>query len=347
MMQLRRDFLKSVTSSVAGLPLLVSPLEDAAPRDGLAQSQELDQATYNFWASQVREPYDRFVKGLSAKGATFHPEFIFYDPKTDFQRSSNIDDSKFPKNGNVNVAMQVERFRPSQASANLFRNIQSGSLRVDFKQTARLPSLQEALAWTAMAALVPKSGNQLPDLKNLSFDPGQGWGQLTQIPLTNGLGFWSWNFFLKKPQGFWGTFIDIFRKANQVVFPLLSLPGITTTALNAVDKMLGVVQAKGESTWLFKSEDSPVYATLEGKSKIGSGLPLTTGNYVVIPDNKDQLAAFGDASKNLEIQGGYLVEKNTDQFHWESNAATQIPTVDYLLLRVSVNQQSATTDKGT
>jgi hypothetical protein len=266
----RRDFLKTVSLS-ASFPLIASLVEGTFPHEAVAQSEDFDQETYDFWASQVRDPSLKFSKGLSAKTSTFHPEFIYFDPSSGFQRSSKIDDSKFPQNGNVNISMQVERFRPSQASTQLFSRAQSGSLRVDFKQTVPLPSLEEALAWIAMAALVPKSANQLPDLKDLSFDPGQSWGQLTQIPLTNGLGFWSWNFFLKKPEGFWGTLIDIFRVAGKTVFPLLSLPGIATTALTAVDKMLGVVQAKGHSDWLFQSQDGPVYATQEGKSKIGYG----------------------------------------------------------------------------
>ena len=330
----RRDIFRTVgiaaLISVCGQDVIGAP----EPPDNTL-IQPFDSETYKFWTSVVRTPSQHFGKPVRA-GHVLKPEFVFFDQKLGFQRSSNIDDSQFPKNGNVDITLQVLGFRPSHASAAAFLDAQSGSLRIDLKQTVPLPSLQEALAWTAMAAFVPKSASQLPDLKSLSFDPGKTWGQLYKIPLTNGLGFWSWNFFVKKPKGFWGNFIEIFRKADQFVFPLLSLPGIATTALSSIDQMLGYIQATGSSSWIFQSQDMPVYATLEGKSQTASGLPLRTGLYVIIPDDAQQISAFGDASKELEIQNGYLVRKGTDPFKWELNAALQIPMVDYLIVHVKV-----------
>jgi hypothetical protein len=327
----RRSFLKAGALA----PLSVSALNEimAVP----SEAQGLDQTAHDFWANQAGAPYDKFMKGLNARGATFSPTFIFVDPVKGFQRSENLDTSDLPKNGSVNVSIQVQRFRPSQSMAQQFTNAPSGSLRVDVKQTTPLPNIGEALAWTAMAAVVPKAGNQLPSLSNLTFDPGQSWGQLTQIPLTNGLGFWNWNFFLQKPQGFWGELINIFRVADKAVFPLLGLPGIAISALSSVNNLLGLVQAKQQPNWIFKSQDSPVYATQEAKDKIGFGLPLKSGQYIVLPADPNQLHEFGVGANNLELQGGYLVTKGTGQFDWESNATQQVPTVSYMIVDVKVS----------
>lgn len=341
MNQNRRDLLAQALMASAGLPLSSRPGTAAdAPIEGGLPSV-FDEETYRFWTKEIRSPSLQNLKQLRG-GAIRAPTFIYHDAASGFRRSENIDDSHFPKSGNVKIRIRVLRFRPSTATAAALKDTQSGSLRVDVKQTAPLPSLQEALAWTATAAFVPKSGGSLPDLKDLSFDPGDSWGSLTQIPLSNGSGFWSWNFFVKRPRGVWGNFIEIFRKADKVVFPLLSLPGIATTALGSLDQLFGYLQASGSSQWIFQSQDSAVYATQEGKSFVGSGLPLRTGHYVILPDNADQISTFGDAAGNLDIQGGYLVSKGADQFKWEANAAVQIPTVDYILIHVNVDPGALT-----
>ena len=81
-----------------------------------------------------------------------------------------------------------------------------------------------------------------PILKNLQFDPGKSWGQIQQVPLTNGLGFWTMNFFMKKKEGFWGDFLDFAKKISGMLTPvyaLLGLPAIAATALTQVDKVMG------------------------------------------------------------------------------------------------------------
>lgn len=332
----RREFLTSSSASLGSVSVLGSLLlPPFSP--GAAQSlpESLDSATLAFWTSEVRKPSDAFARGLHLQGGpAFQPEFVYYDPAHGFQAPGMIDDTGFPAKGSVNVSVRVARFRPSAKSKAIFENVQGGSLRVDLKQTAPMPGLAEALAWTAVAALVPNSEGKLPDLKDLSFDPGESWGKLQQTPLTNGLGFWSWNFFLKRKDSLWGQFVNLFRQASKAVVPLLGLPAIAATALAGVDKILGWIQANGKSDWLFQSVDSPVYATQEGKAAIGQGLPLKTGQYLVIP--RDQLSLFGAARANLELRDGYLVRKGTDPFDWPKQAAREIADVDYLSLYVQV-----------
>src|SRR5438094_8821496 len=97
-----------------------------------------------------------------------------------------------PTDGGVKISLRVTRFRPSNANITMFQNLKSGALRVDVTQTEPLADLKEVLAWSAAAALLPTdAAGKLPDLKNLQFDPGKAWGQIQQVPLTNGLGFWT------------------------------------------------------------------------------------------------------------------------------------------------------------
>lgn len=240
----RRDFLKHSARSASGLPLLAALTSLGLPSSLLAQQtarqeEEFDQATFDFWTSQVRKPSEDFLtKGIVTKAASDTPEFVYYDPKGVFYPASDIPIKNLPDKGGVRVSFRVQGFRPSNTNIDQFNNLQSGSLRVDVKQTEPLPSLAEVLAWSAVAALVPKADGKLPALQDLEFRPGESWGRLQEIPLTNGLGFWSWNFFLKKKESVWGKLMKAFRVANKTVFPLLGFPAIAVTALTAVDRVV-------------------------------------------------------------------------------------------------------------
>src|SRR5258708_2960465 len=335
----RRNFLRTSAMSVTSLTMLANLAANPGSLLGAERTppDKLDQQTFDFWTNDVRRPSRAFAKGVSSKGAGGpEPAFVFHDEHSGFQTASDIDDKSLPASGPVNVSLRVERFRPSTLSQRTFVNVKSGSLRVDVTQTEALPSLQEVLAWTAVAAFVPDAQNKLPALQHLQFDPGQSWGRLQQIPLTNGLGFWSWNFFLKRNEGVWGEILGMFRQADKTVFPLLGLPAIALTALTAVDRLFAFFHAKGDSQWLLKSVDTPVYATTEAREKIGQGLPLKTGHYIVLP--QDQLPTLGAARNSLDLKDGYIVPKGTDAFNWPSAALLQIPTVDYISLYVQVTK---------
>ncbi len=339
----RRDFLRNASLSAGALafldPLLRADLPaSTAPQVG--NSELLDPSIISFWTEDIRRPSEAFAKNLTLLGGpSYQPAFVYYISPGIFQAQTEIGTDDLPEKGQVNVSLRVERFRPSHGSSALFSKVQSGSLRIDVKQTKPLPDLGEALAWTAVAAFLPKQKNELTDLRDLTFDPGTAWGQLQQIPLTNGLGFWSWNFFLKNEDSFWSRLMNLFRQAEQSVFPFLGMPAIALTALKAVDRLVGYLQAEGQSSWLFKSVDSPIVATKEGLKAVGQGLALKSGHYLIIP--QEHLAAFGSARRGLELKDGYLVATGTDAFEWPANAALQIPSVDYLSVYVQATPSKA------
>jgi hypothetical protein len=122
-----------------------------------------DAETFAFWTNEVRKTSHAFARGLYLQGGpAFQPEFVYYDQTRGFQAPGTIDESGLPKSGSVNVSVRGQRFRPSVKARQLFENVQSGSLRVDVKQTSAMPGLLETLAWTSVAAVVPNSQASFP-----------------------------------------------------------------------------------------------------------------------------------------------------------------------------------------
>lgn len=331
--EVRRRLLTGSALLPVALALEASPLAR-----GQTESTGIDAATLSFWTQKVRQPTDNLRLGVAMMGAAEEPAFVYFDQSAKtFTLASDLSDQDLPATGDAKVVVRVERFRPSANDAQQFQSAKTGTLRIDVGQINTMPGLAEALAWTSIAAFVPNASGHIPSLDKLQFDPGQGWSNAQNIPLPNGVGYWTWNFFLKKPEHLWGKIISIFSKAGEVVFPLLGLPGIALSALKDLDKMLGYVQAAESSTWLLQSVDKPVYATKNGKDQGGSdAIRLRTGTYLVMPES--HLSIFGKAVSGLEVQnGGYVVPKGTDEFQRIRVAEESIPDVTYLAVSVVCN----------
>jgi hypothetical protein len=349
----RRRFLQY--TSCAGLaPALALLSNEAVSQVPNTQSQAngasqapFDQGVFDFWTSKVRSPYEDFVAGVESKGvSTPQPrDSTFLFPSTSkglvpagTLKASDID--KFPEDGDKDVTVQVERFRSSPADQATLANLQSGTLRIDVKQVTPLPGLPEALAWTAMATLASRDKKQnVPTLDNVKFDPGTLWGQFQKIPLTDGLGFWSWNFFMKKREGIWGQLLDILFKALNTVqplLPILGLPGIAVSGLKYVDQIVGGIQAQGQSQWLFRGLDIAVCTTKKSFESAGAQgarkLPLTTGSYVIMPED-----SVSQVDKELVVTDGLLVPSGTPDNKIYDVAKTILPTVSYMTISVSVS----------
>jgi hypothetical protein len=249
------------------------------------------------------------------------------------------DVDNFPDTGDMDVSVHVARFRPSSSDANALANLQTGTLRIDVKQVTPMLGLPEALAWTAMATLASRQkGQAIPSLDTVKFDPGTIWGQFQSVPLTGGLGFWSWNFFMKKREAFWGQLLDELFKtlgAVQPLLPLLGLPGIAVSGLKYVDQIVGAVQAQGPSQWMFKGLDIPVCANKKAFTDAGAGsrkLLLTNGNYVILPE-----VSVSKLDPALVIQDGLLVPPNTPPLKIYDAAKQVLPDVSYMTISVAVS----------
>jgi len=350
----RRQFLQS--ASLAALAPVLAGASNLLAQEKNAQStsDSFDQRVLDFWMNKVRSPYDNFMQGIESKGAQPPPQpqdstFVFPSPSRGLVPAGTLSPDEFkdfPASGDMDVEVHVERFHPSPSDAASLASLQSGTLRIDVKQVTPLPGLPEALAWTAMATLASRqNGQAMPTLDSAKFDPGTAWGDFQKVPLTAGLGFWSWNFFMKKRERFWGQLLDhLFASLKTVepVLPLLGIPGIAVSGLKFVDQIMGAIQAQGDSTWMFKGLDVPVCATKESFS--GAGAPgankllLTTGSYIVIPE-----VSVSKLDKDLVIQQGFLVPPKTPPLQIFDAARTIIPDVSYMTISVIVTASKTTT----
>jgi hypothetical protein len=309
-------------------------------------SPPFDQDVFDFWNSRVMAPYEDYTQGIRTMGRA-RPEprestFLFVSAKTGLIPAAALkpnDIDQFPEDGDANIETHVQRFRPSKADSDALQTLETGTLRIDVKQVAPMPGLTEALAWVAMATLASRTkGQKVPSLENAKFDAGSLWGNFQQIPLTGGLGFWSWNFFMKKREGFWGQLLDHVigtLKTVEPVIPLLRLPGVAVSGLSFLNQVMGGIQAQGESQWLFSGLDGAVCTSKKGFETAGglgaAKLPLTTGSYIIAP--KDSVAQF---RKDWVIEDGYIIPPNTDPLQIYKAAAQILPDVSYVTISVRV-----------
>jgi hypothetical protein len=361
----RRRFLESSALGLA-VPFLgnLSGQTSQGERANLPQETgplPFDESVLQFWTSKVSQPYRDYQKHITPKKVSqTQPEdstFVFYSKETGFTLAGDIDPAtlkpddpknKFPDTGDVNVQVHVERFRPAGKDLDNLNNLETGTLRIDLKQTEKLPQLPEALAWTAMSTLIAgkkgKGGTPLTDPNKdntRAFDPGTAWGQFQTVPLPGGMGFWSWNFFMKKRQGFWGQLLDhLFQvlHTSEPYLPLLGIPGIAVSGLTYVNNILGAVQAQGDSKWLFQGLDTAVCATKDSIGEVGgpdaAKVVLTTGTYLIVRNSSvSQL-------KDLVIQDGLVVPPNTKQLDVFDAAKNTLKDQSYLTISVSVKSGS-------
>ncbi len=338
----RRNFLRRSSAMLGGVPGFLT-LQALLNQEALGQAPAKNRPAFNprvfdFWSKSVRAPYDDFQSGLSIRGGTqAAPEdaaFLYYSPSDGFQLASALKRDKLPDKGNVDVLVRVQRFRPSDADRAKFANLETGSLRIDVKQVDKLPGVPEALAWTAMATLL-SNRRGIPAFEKLDFNPGTAWGQFDKVPLPSGMGFWSWNFFLKRKEGAWGRLLTFFHKTQQYL-PFLGLPAIAVTALKAVDNLLGYLQAEGESSWLFKSVDSPVVATKESFDRAPDSTVLIPGTYIAL--RQSQISKL----QKLEVKQGLLVQPGTKDLEIFDSAAVTLKDVTYVSMTVNPTASKST-----
>ena len=161
----------------------------------------IDSRVVNFWANQVRKPYEDFVQGNGAKGGHFpapeEPILLMLNQDGSLQLANTTRSDALPDSGSPDVLLSVRRFRPSDTDKKALQDFETGSLRVDFKQVTNQPGIPEALAWSAMSSILAGKNKQLPDFPKLDFNPGTAWANFRRstypTELASGRGSFSSN----------------------------------------------------------------------------------------------------------------------------------------------------------
>ncbi len=303
------------------------------------QGPELDREALNFWQHAHLARTKARGQGEDpttlAMGGARVPEFIIYTQDEGFRVASEIPDKELLGLGDVRVGVQVEAFKPSGDDKLEFTNVKTGTLRIDLEQGKPQSTLMDALVWSAVAALAPDKEGKLPPLSEMKFDPGSMWGKARSIPVPDGGGYWTWNFFVQKKDSLFGR-IAQFMGAAAKFTPVLGLPALAVTAMRGFNKFFSYLAASGHSKWLFQAASIPVVATKEMRQQpeYANGVPIRTADYIVVP--RGHLKRFGDEMQKYELRRGVIVPRGTKPHEIFDAASSVLPDVTYLTLSMAV-----------
>ena len=334
----RRDILSLLpiagSSAVSLLTGLSHSQKPATLQESGTQTSSADQPTFDFWTRGIRNP-DSSGTGTRSLGNAPRASFVYYDELRGFVAGSDISDDGLRDAGDLDIILNVDHVRPSLADQQRFVNLEGGSLRIDVQQGVPMRTLAERLAWTAIAGFLPEN-KKLPALKEMTFNPGTTWGKLQSVPLPEGGGNWTWNFFLQRRKSRWMQIFDVIRRSRNLALPIFGLgfPAIAVTALTTVDSIVATLCKDERTEWLFQSPDVYFYATKRARDAFeGSKLRLKKGMYVIMPS--DKLSVFGKEQSQLTIKDGLIVPKNTPGLEVESAAREVIKDITYLTVGVT------------
>jgi hypothetical protein len=343
----RRQFISSYSSwGLLAATNLGSFRDQADPVGKL--DLDVDPHVVDFWEKQVRQPYEDYLKRVVSKGAHLpapeEPIFLMLNANDDLQLANTTSADSLPDTGSPDVLLSVRHFHPSESDKVQLQNYGTGSLRIDFKQVTNQPGIPDALAWSAMSSILAGSNKQLPDFPKLDFNPGVAWGKFQTINVPDGIGFWTWNFFVKRREGVWGNLLSAIHK-SQLYVPLLGLPAVAVVALTAVDKILAFIQGEGTSKFLFQSQDTPVVATKKSLEQAKGSVILPPGSHTFVAVRGRDVSKI----KNLTVKQDLLVPKGTKDLDAFDAASQTAKDVSYITLSVNTtiktNTKKTTTKK--
>jgi hypothetical protein len=304
------------------------------------------------------------------------PLFLHHDPEAGgLITLDQVSPDKLTASGTTNVTFQLVRMRLNDADNIKFRDYASGGIYIDLAQTqppAGFLGDIETLASSVFSAIFPQNGGKSsgksggapsdkPDQKTsgkgkqflptpqaapgaASAVPLQQAKQAQSISLPNGAGRTSFACFAKdRKKTLFGKFIDIFGElaASPMLsyLPMLSLPAVGASTLNAVRSLVGNLQAHGENQhWIMMSTPVDVATTKAAAQSSPDALRLPPGNYVLIP--KEHSDAIKPQLDKLKVLDGFLVPKEAKALDVYDAYPSAAPGVSYITLSVGVQAAS-------
>jgi hypothetical protein len=307
------------------------------------------------------------------------PLFLHHDPKEGaLLTQDQIDAEKLTASGTTSVSFQLVRMRLNDADEAKFRDYTSGGIYFDMAQSTPPPGVLadvEGLASSIFSAMFPQGGkggaakssggssttkksggkgnNFLPSPQTAPAGSGnavqlQQAKQAQTLSLPNGGGRTSFACFAKdRKKTLFGKFIDVFGElaASPMLsyLPMLSLPAVGASTLNAVRSLVANLQAHGENQqWIMMSTPIDVATTKAAAQSTPDALKLPPGNYVLIP--KEQSDAIKTQLDKLKVLDGFLVPKEAKALDVYDAYPSAAPGISYITLSVGV--QGAKTKAG-
>ena len=320
----------------------------------------------------------RQPSGPSVSDYGREPMFLHHDAKNGaLLTPDQVTADRLPASGATGVTFQLVRMRLNEADNAKFKDYSSGGIYVDLQQTAA-PSTGvmeniETLASSVFSAMFHQgdaksgggsssSGSSGKKGKGNYFLPPQGSSaaggaavplqqakQAQTISLTNGAGRTSFACFAKdRKKTLFGKFVDVFGElaASPMLsyLPMLSLPAVGVSTLNAVRSLVANLQAHGQNQqWIMMSTPTDFVTTQAAAQSTPDALRLPAGNYVLIP--KEQSAAIKGQLDNLKVLDGFLVPKEAKALDVFDAYPSAAPGVSYITISVGVQNTPASKGK--
>ena len=341
----RRSFIERLVAigALCGVsPASVHAAAATAAFDNLQADDEQGVGNaYAFWSNYLAQragspsQHDLFSHKSKDKGIeeTRQVNFLHYDSHTNALRfpAQVSPDELLDFPGDVTLNIQVGGIRLSQADQAAFESLQSAQLRVDMSQNKELMNIAK-LAWASVAAIFPTKQGKLPSLQDLGFSPES----TKNIVLPGGSGALGVNVSMTRRESNFYKMLKIVVPQAGKFSPIIGLPAISITALNAVYTLYGLWEDR--TTFLFQTQ-APVqaYATKSARQEANTsiGVNLVDGDYIVVP--QQHVDAIQPHLGDYKLSQGYLLPKDaSDAQSVYDLAAKTPPDISYLSLNVKV-----------
>jgi hypothetical protein len=279
--------------------------------------------------------------------------FLHYEEKTGLRWAEDIKLQELQSfDEDAVVTLELGGFRAGSLDTSKLAKVRFAQMHLSCERVSGL-ELFGPLAWATLATIYAERTKKLPpvaDLSSLSSSSAQAKSapsaattpQLNRVVLPKGAGRISVNISTTPPLSFLDKFLSTTVQVAKVVAPLLSLPAISVTALNAFYSFYGVMEKALAENFLLNTAKKDVVVTQQGKDNNSvsmNALKLMTGTYFLVPKaHETDLAKDMD---KLAATGGYLVPKdapaNTPP---DARVAMAVPSVSYVSLNVKVQPYS-------
>ena len=323
----------------------------AAPNAG-ADTADTPHDSFDFWSGFYDEvnPHSSSY-GTAGRGATgglpdptLQTQYLHYkSDESKLRYATDIPkDELLDHDGDVAVSIMLSQFRPGSGD----QSEKASQLRVDATQTSPLMNLFAPLAWTAIASIAPNNAGKIPSLDQLGFKSDQATSSTSHILLTSGTGKVAVNISRAPNDSGFLKVLKVMMTGLKVVAPLVTLPAISTPALNAFSEAFAYWEDR--TRFIMNGNLVNAIATQQAMANPeheSTYIGLVSGDYVMVPQkHTDELAS---QLPNLDLAQGYLVRKDADKnLPVSKRAETAIPGVTYATMHIAVsalNSQSGMT----